>query len=269
MEAMTTRAAGSAERWGPLWGARAADWAANEEQQLPTYEAGIRALGIRAGERVLDIGCGSGVFLQLAAEHGAHVSGIDASSALLEIARTRVPAAELHLGDMQLLPFEDGTFDVVTGFTSFFFAEDRVEALRDAGRVAKPAGRVLIQVWGRPEACALEAMKVVTRPFLPPPPPGAPPAPSLWLPGVLEELASGAGLVPQRAFDISWAFEYPNEDALLRGLLSAAGLATLVPPGREAEVREALVAALAPYRTAEGGYRLENDWRFLVAIAPG
>jgi hypothetical protein len=112
-------------------------------------------------------------------------------------------------------------------------------------------------------------MKVVMRPFLPPPPPGAPPAPSLWQPGVLEELASEAGLTPQRAFDISWAFEYEDEAALLRGLLSAAGLATLVPPEREAEVRAALVAALEPFRAPEGAYRLQNEWRFLVAAAPG
>jgi SAM-dependent methyltransferase len=269
MKAMTTRATGSAERWGPLWGARAADWAANEEQQLPTYEAGIRALGIRAGERVLDIGCGSGVFLRAAAERRAQVAGLDASPALLAIAKDRVPAADLHVGDMQFLPFADGEFDVVTGFSSFFLADDMVAALREAGRVAKPAGRILIQVWGRPEACDLEAMKVVVRPFLPPPPPGAAPGPPLWQPGVLEELASEAGLTPQRAFDISWAFEYPDEASLLRGLLSAGGLATLVPPAREAEVRAALVAALEPFRTPEGAYRLENEWRLLVAIAPG
>ena len=48
------------KRWGPLWGSRARDWAANEEQQLPTYEAAIHRAGIEPGDRVLDIGCGSG-----------------------------------------------------------------------------------------------------------------------------------------------------------------------------------------------------------------
>ncbi len=46
----TTSSAGSAERWGPRWGARADDWAATEEQQLPTYEEAIRRLGIGAGQ---------------------------------------------------------------------------------------------------------------------------------------------------------------------------------------------------------------------------
>ena len=66
------------------------------------------------------------------------VSGIDASEGLLEIARERVPEADLRLGDLQTLPYADDTFDLVTGFTSFFFADDMVAALREAGRVARP-----------------------------------------------------------------------------------------------------------------------------------
>jgi len=87
----TTARQGSAERWGPLWGARAADWAATEEQQQPTYEAALARIGVQPGQRVLDIGCGTGVFLQLAAQRGAQVWGLDASEALLQIARGRGP----------------------------------------------------------------------------------------------------------------------------------------------------------------------------------
>src|ERR687890_816889 len=94
-------AAGSARRHGPLWGARAADWAASEEQQTPTYEEAIRRVGITAGHEVLDVGCGTGVFLRAAADRGARVHGLDASPALLDIARERVPDADLRDGDMQ------------------------------------------------------------------------------------------------------------------------------------------------------------------------
>ena len=52
-----------------------------------------------------------------------------------------MPEADLRLGDLQTLPFADDAFDLVTGFTSFFFAEDMVAALREAGRVARPARR--------------------------------------------------------------------------------------------------------------------------------
>jgi ubiquinone/menaquinone biosynthesis C-methylase UbiE len=53
---------------------------------------------------------------------------------------------------MEALPYADDAFDLVTGFTSFFFANDIVAALREAARVAKPAGPVVIQVWGRTSA---------------------------------------------------------------------------------------------------------------------
>ncbi len=76
------------------------------------------------------------------------VYGLDASEALLALARTPVPEADLHLGDLEALPYEDDRFDVVAGFNSFFFAHDLVGALREAGRVAKPEAPVVIQVWG-------------------------------------------------------------------------------------------------------------------------
>ena len=121
-------------------------------------------------------------------------SGIDASEALIELARARLPDADLRVGEMEELPYDDDTFDLVTGFNSFFFANDMVAALREAGRVAKPGAPVVIQVWGAHERCDLEAMKEIARPFLPPRPPDAPPDPDLSEPGALEALATQAGL---------------------------------------------------------------------------
>jgi SAM-dependent methyltransferase len=265
---MNRPATGSGKRWGPLWGARADDWARTEEQQLPAYEEAIRRVGLEPGRRVLDIGCGSGVFLGLAAELGAEPSGLDASETLLGLARRRVPEADLRIGDMELLPYDDDEFDLVTGFTSFFFAADLVAALREAGRVAKPGAPVVVQVWGRPERCDVEAMKAVARPFLPGRPADAPAPPPLWQPGVLEEIATLAGLSPSFAFDFSFAYEYPDEETLGRLLMAPAGLASLVGPGREPAVRAQIVEAMAPHRTARGGYRLENEFRYLVAGAP-
>jgi SAM-dependent methyltransferase len=258
---------GSAEKWGPLWGARPEDWAENEWQQTPTYEAALDRVGIEPGQKVLDIGCGAGAFLRLAVDRGAVAFGLDASEALIDLARERVPEADLRVGEMQTLPFEDDTFDLVTGFNSFFFATDMVAALREAARVAKPGAGVVIQVWGPHERCELEAMKVVVRPFLPPRPPDAPPEPELWRPGVLEEMASEAGLTPESAFDRTWAFEYRDEETLGRAMVSPAGIAALVGPEHEEEVRSQIVEALAPYRTAEGGYRLSNEFHFLLARA--
>jgi SAM-dependent methyltransferase len=256
-----------ATQWGRAWGARAADWETSELQQLPTYEEAIRRAGISAGQRVLEVGCGTGVFLRAAADRGAEVYGLDASEALLELARARVPEADLRLGDFESLPYEDDSFDAVAGFNAFFFAVDFVGALREAGRVAEQDAPVVIQVWGRHERCDLEAMKAVARPFMPPRPPDAPPEPDLAAPGVLERLAIEAGLVPQSAFDLSWAYEFADEEELGRAMLAPAGLGDLVGPAREDEVRRQIVDALASCRTPDGGYRIENEFHVLIASA--
>jgi SAM-dependent methyltransferase len=258
---MTSTMTGSAEHWGPLWGARPHEWAAVEEQQLPTYEAAINRLGIGAGRRVLDIGCGSGVYLRAAADHGAEVAGIDASDTLLSLARTRVPGADLRRGDMQFLPYEDATFDVVSGFNSFFFAADMVAALREAGRVAKPGGTVLIQVWGRPERCDLEGMKRAVGQLMAAE--GAEPPP-FWRPGVLEAMARGAGLEPVDAFDERSAYEFADDEAVMRHLLAAGGSVLAADRAGRETVEAAIREAVVPYRRPDGSYRLENEWHYLV-----
>jgi SAM-dependent methyltransferase len=263
----TTWASGSAERWGPLWGARPQDWALSEDQQVPTYEAALERTGLEAGWHVLDVGCGAGAFLRLVAERGAEPHGVDASEALVAFARTRVPDADLRVGEMEDLPWDRDTFDLVTGFNSFFFANDMVAALREAGRVAKAGAPIVIQVWGAHEHCDLEAMKQVARPFLPPRPPDAPPDPDLSAPGALHALADEAGLSAEAEFDVTWPFEYPDAETLGRACAAVAGLATLAGPEREQELKSAIVEALAPYRTPSGGYRLENEYHYLIARA--
>jgi len=216
---------------------------------------------------VLDIGCGVGAFLRLIADRGARAFGLDASEALLEVARTRLPDTGLRLGDMEALPYEDRTFDLVTGFNSFFFANDIVAALREAGRVAKPGAPVVIQVWGPHERNDLEAMKEIVRPFMPPRPPDAPPEPDYAKPGVLEDLATQCWLTPESTFDATWAYEYPDEDTLRRALVAPAGIAVSVGPSHEEEVKDAIVEGLATRRTPDGSYRLHNKFHYLIARA--
>jgi SAM-dependent methyltransferase len=239
---------GSAQRWGPLWGARPADWALVEEQQVPTYEAALRHVRLEPGQAALDVGCGVGVFLELVTARGARGFGLDAAAALLELVRERVPQADLRVGDMEAMPFEEDAFDVVTGFNSFFFANDIVAALREAGRVARLGAPVVIQVWGAHERNDLEPTKEIVRPFLPPRPAGAPPEPDYATPGVLEGLAVRAGLRPERSFDTAWAYEFHGEQTLMRALLAPAGLAVLIEPARRDEVKEAIFAGMS--RTA-------------------
>jgi SAM-dependent methyltransferase len=262
-----TASPGSATRWGPLWGARPADWAYSEDQQLPTYEAALDHAGLEPGARVLDIGCGAGAFLGLVAARGGVPHGIDASAALIAFARGRLPEADLRVGEMESLPWDDASFDLVTGFNAFFFADDMVAALQEAGRVARPGAPVVIQVWGAHERCDLERMKEVARPFLPPRPADAPPDPDLSQPGLLRSLAEQAGLTTESEFDASWAFEFPDAETLGRAMVAVAGLATIAGPEREEELRTAIVDGLAPYRGTDGSYRLENEYHYVIAHA--
>jgi SAM-dependent methyltransferase len=267
MTGHATASTGSASRWGPLWGARPTDWALSEDRQLPTYEAALERTGLESGWSVLDVGCGAGAFLRLVAERGGAPHGIDASDALIAFARSRLPRADLRVGEMAELPWEENSFDLVTGFNSFFFANDMVAALREAGRVAKPGAPIVIQVWGAHERCDLEAMKQFARPFLPPRPPDAPPDPDLSRRGALQALATQAGLTPESEFDTTWTIEYPDAEMLGRALVAVAGLAALAGPEHEHELKTAIVDGLAPYRLPNGSYQLSNEYHYLIARA--
>jgi ubiquinone/menaquinone biosynthesis C-methylase UbiE len=117
MSSHATASPGSASRWGPLWGARPDDWALSEDQQLPTYEAALERTGLEPGWRVLDVGCGAGAVLRLVAGRGCVPHGIDAAEALIAFARTRLPNADLRVGEMEDLPWGDDGFDLVSTTT--------------------------------------------------------------------------------------------------------------------------------------------------------
>ena len=133
--------------------------------------------------------------------------------------------------------------------------------------MAKPGAAVAIQVWGPHERNDLEAVKAVIRPYMPPRPAHAPPEPDYSIPGVLEELATRAGLTPETAFDTTWAYEFADEETLRRAMAAPAGVAALVGPDHEDEFKDAVVKALAGHRAPDGSYRLQNAYHYLLARA--
>jgi SAM-dependent methyltransferase len=142
------RTGGSAARWGPLFGARARDWAETWEGPAgwgnPAYEHVLDRATVGAGVSVLDCGCGAGRFARLAADLGASVGGIDAAEGLIEIAAERTPEGDFRVGDLEALPWPSDSFDVVTGFSSFQFADDKVRAFAEARRVSRRTVAVVI-----------------------------------------------------------------------------------------------------------------------------
>ena len=253
---------------GRLWGSRARDWADIQEGQCrPVYAAALERIGAGKGKAYLDAGCGAGMAAQIAAEQGARISGLDAAPNLLAIARTRVPDGEFHLGDLESLPFQDGTFDLITGFNSFQYAGNPVTALAEARRVAKRGATVLVMTWCPAETIEASAMIAALRPVLPPPPPGAPGPFALSDETALRGFASSAGLDPIEVFDVESPWLYPDLPTALRGLGSSGVAKRAMEHSGEAAVDEAHAKALAPFRQTDGSYRIGASFRCLLTRA--
>jgi SAM-dependent methyltransferase len=264
----TTTPTGSAAVQGELWSERADDWAnLMEPTEAALHLAGLDQLAVGPGISLLDVGCGSGAVLRIAADRGADVTGIDASPALAAHARRRVPGSRVEVGDIQFLPFEDASFDVVTGFNSFQYAADRGAALREARRVLRDDGRLLMAVWGRPEQCDGETVLDAVRPLLPPPPPGAPGPFALSEDGALAALLEAAGFETLIVADVSTPFEYADESTYLRAWAAPGPCVMAARQAGQEAFDKAVVDAGAPFRRADGSYRLDNIFRFAVARA--
>lgn len=259
---------GSAAAQGDLWSARAQDWADIQEiVQRPLFTAILQEMMQGPHIDLLDIGCGSGLFAAMAAA-ASRVAGIDASGALLAVAKRRTPQADFRVGDMETLPFDSRSFDVVTGINSFPYAANPVKALREARRVGLPNARIIIATWGRPEECETSAYLAALRPAGPPPASATQGPFALSPDGALAALAEEAGLLPQDTRDVECPFAYPDEDTALRGLLSAGPAVKVIQAQGEDHVRELLRTALAPFRTTNGGYLMKNRFRYLVSRNP-
>jgi SAM-dependent methyltransferase len=253
---------------GRLWGARAAEWSELQEPLFrPVYEAVFMRANLKPGMHYLDVGCGSGLAMQMAAQLGAKASGIDAAQSLLDIAKTRSPGADLQLGDLEELPFGNGRFDLVTGFNAFQYAGNPVRALGEAKRVAKPGASVTIVTWGPPEGMQAASLVAALRPVLPPPPPGAPGPFALSDETALRGFAAQAGLVPGEMFDVESPWHYASLDHGLRGLKSAGVGVRAIEHSGEDKVDDVHRQALAPFAQSDGSYRIAATFRCLMTRA--
>lgn len=108
-------------------------WIGDQEYQLL-----LRQLAPQSGERLLDVGCGTGWFTRrLAAQSGLDVTGIDIDGEALEFARSHDDRANYFLGDACHLPFEDDSFDKVVSITALCFIADWPLAMAEIVRVCR------------------------------------------------------------------------------------------------------------------------------------
>lgn len=112
----------------------------------------VAAAGVGAGDRVLDVACGTGIVARLAAGAGATVTGVDLNPAMLTVARRVGPEIDWYQGDVAKLPFGDGVFTKVLCQSALMFFPGPVAALTEMARVSAPDGVVAVQVYSSIEA---------------------------------------------------------------------------------------------------------------------
>jgi SAM-dependent methyltransferase len=253
---------GSAQVQGELWGRHARDWAEYVEQQcLPLHGAVLDAARVRRDTRLLDAGCGTGLVALLASLRGAQVSALDATPALLVIARE---------GDLEALPYPDASFDTVVAVNSVFYAADMDAAMRELARVVRPGGRVVVTAWGPPERCeTLVASFEALGPLTPPRPDMvAEGRRALSEPGVLDAVLATAGLRVAEVGETACPWVMPDAEFSWRMNASIGPVQAVISHAGEEAVRAAIMEVDQKHMRPDGSIRYENVFLWAVGERP-
>jgi ubiquinone/menaquinone biosynthesis C-methylase UbiE len=256
---------GSSKIQGKLWGQRPKDWASIQEPTGDSaYEHALQSLKIKPTQTLLDVGCGTGYFSDLAYKQGVDVTGIDASEEFIKQAKKRNTEIKFSSGEMEELPFEDSTFGFVCGFNSYQYAANIKNALSEAKRVLKDKGKLVVMIWGNKEDCeALTYLKAIGS-LLPPPPPGAAGPFALSENQLLEKTLEEVGFKIIANDDVAAIWDYPNTDTALKGLLSAGPVAKAIDNSSIEKVYDAVAADIEAYIQLNGSVVYKNKYRVVM-----
>ena len=256
---------------GPDWGL--GNYEHTAAQLLPAARVVIDRAAPQRGERVVDVGCGTGNAALLAAERGARVAGVDPSARLLEVARAEAAArglddATFYVGDAAALPLDDGEADLVLSVFGAIFAPDPPAAAAEMARVTAPGGRIVMSAWmpGGAVSTAVRMSREAVAEALSTSSP--PPVTFAW-----HECDALAGLFAPHGFavevephEISFgarsAREFVEAEAGNHPL-AVAGRAVLGPRGGSEALNERLVAMYEEANEDPGGFRVTS--RYVVA----
>jgi len=238
-----TRPETSLPQWATVdegWGRKAVDFAAlSEPGNCREYVTVHHRLGVDAGDRLLDVACGSGLAIELARLRGASCSGIDASPRLVAVARDRNPDCDIRVGDMHALPWDPASFDVVTSFRGIWGTTP--EAVGEIFRVLRPGGRAGITVWGHlkasPGAWALAPFLLATAEKIG----NQAVMVSLGRPGAGEQLLESYGFTGVERLDVPFAWEFADPELYARALAATGPAYEAIQNAGEAEFHRAAV----------------------------
>lgn len=266
----TREQGGSGAQWGPLFGARDLDWAETWEGPdgwgTPVYQYVLDRAKIGRGSWVLDCGCGAGRFARMAADGGASVAGIDAAEELVAVASGRTPAGDFRVDELEALPWPDDSFDLVTGFSAFQFADDKRRALSEARRVARALVAVVI-----PTRVSESGVAMVFTPLFRHFPPEALERMkgsgmfALSEPGRVEEVLGAAGLTVEGDNEIECAITFVDPDIAERAFMGAGPMALAIRHSGEPAVQEGVRDALRPFTSHYGRVTLPAWYRVVLA----
>lgn len=200
------------------WGRKAVDFATlSEPSNCREYVAVHHRLGIGDGDRLIDVACGSGLAIELAAIRGARCAGIDASHRLVAVAQDRNPDADIRVGDMHALPWQDASFDVATSFRGIW--NTTPGAVDEIYRVLVPGGRVGLSAWGHVKK---SAGAWALAPFLLAAPAKVENQAAMQLgrPGAGEDLLARTGFIDIERIGVPFACEFADPETFARALAS-------------------------------------------------
>jgi SAM-dependent methyltransferase len=222
------------------WGRKVVDFSTlSEPGNCREYVAVHHRLGVDAGDRLLDVACGSGLAIELARLRGATCCGIDASPRLAAVARDRNPDSDIRVGDMHALPWDPASFDVVTSFRGVWGTTP--DAMAEIGRVLRPGGRVGITVWGHlkisPGAWALAPLRLAAAAKVD----NQAAMVSLGRPGAGEQLLQSYGFGDVERMDVPFAWEFADPEVYARALAATGPAFEAIQNVGEAEFRRAAV----------------------------
>ena len=250
---------------GKLWSTAPAHWVKHVEPTfIPMYQKVLNGVTLNEEKMLLDAGCGSGLFLSMAAASGAELHGIDAAPGLLAVSKQRLPGATLLMEDLEALPYIDGTFDVVTGFNSFQYAGSFEAALAEARRVVKRHGKVAIGIWGKEKDCDASTVLAAIVSLLPPPPPGTPGPFALSEEGKVEGICSAIGLKVNSKQTAFCPWQFNSDEELLEGFLCTAPFAKAVQVAGEEAVKKTIITSAQPYNLADDVYYMQNYFTVFI-----
>lgn len=253
-------------RQGELWGAAVKDWVETQERTFtPLFEAVLDAVGVEAGSKYLDAGCGTGGACRIAEKRGADVHGFDVSVPMITVARERMPTCDFRIAELRNIPFPNDEFDRVTAINCIQFAADPQLAVHELGRVCKTGGLIGIVVFAPREQCDLRFISQAIIDLFPTKPSGAGPF-ALSGMGELEAVVRATdGLAIKDVIEIACPFEYADMDLALRGQLCAGGSVRAVQILGRDRVADAVRKELRRFERPDGRVIMNNRFRCIVA----